>query len=255
MNLPELAIRRHVLTYMVNGLIVLFGIIAFFELGVARMPNVDIPLITITTVQPGGNPTVIDSSITNIIERKVNSIPGIDFVKSASTPSVSSVQLNFHLSKDIDVAFNEVQTKVNQILTELPADADPPVIAKVETDAQAVIWLHLQGNRTIQQLNMYGQNVLRRQLEKIDGVGDIFIGGLRERTLRVELQPDRLIAMGMTVEDVINAFRNEHILLPGGFLTSAVSERLLKLDLEYHSARELGEIVIGYVDSLSLIHI
>jgi len=252
MNLPELAIRRHVLTYMVNGLIVLFGIIAFFELGVARMPNVDIPLITITTVQPGGNPTVIDSSITNIIERKVNSIPGIDFVKSASTPSVSSVQLNFHLSKDIDVAFNEVQTKVNQILTELPADADPPVIAKVETDAQAVIWLHLQGNRTIQQLNMYGQNVLRRQLEKIDGVGDIFIGGLRERTLRVELQPDRLIAMGMTVEDVINAFRNEHILLPGGFLTSAVSERLLKLDLEYHSARELGEIVIGYVDSSAI---
>jgi HAE1 family hydrophobic/amphiphilic exporter-1 len=231
---------------------VLFGIIAFFELGVARMPNVDIPLISITTVQPGGNPTVIDSSITNIIERKVNSIPGIDFVKSASTPGVSSVQLNFHLSKDIDVAFNEVQTKVNQILTELPADADPPVIAKVETDAQAVIWLHLQGNRTIQQLNMYGQNVLRRQLEKIDGVGDIFIGGLRERTLRVELQPDRLIAMGMTVEDVINAFRNEHILLPGGFLTSAVSERLLKLDLEYHSARELGEIVIGYVDSSAI---
>ena len=249
MNLPELAIRRHVLTYMVNGLLVLFGVIAFFQLGVARMPNVDIPLITITTVQPGGNPSVIDSSITNIIERKVNSIPGIDFVKSSSTPSVSVVRLNFKLSKNIDVAFNEVQTKVNQILTQLPADADPPVIAKVETDAQAVIWLHLQGNRTIQQLNVYGQNVLRRQLEKIDGVGDIFIGGMRERTLRVELQPDRLIAMGMTVQDVIVAFRNEHILLPGGFLTSASSERLLKLDLEYHSARELGEIVIGYVDS------
>ena len=252
MNLPELAIRRHVLTYMVNGLLVLFGIIAFFELGVARMPNVDIPLITITTVQPGGNPSVIDSSITNIIERKVNSIPGIDFVKSSSTPSVSVVQLNFKLSKDIDVAFNEVQTKVNQILTQLPADADPPVIAKVETDAQAVIWLHLQGNRTIQQLNMYGQNVLRRQLEKIDGVGDIFIGGMRERTLRVELQPDRLIAMGMTVQDVIVAFRNEHILLPGGFLSSESSERLLKLDLEYHSARELGEIVIGYLDGSAI---
>jgi len=226
MNLPELAIRRHVLTYMVNGLLVLFGVIAFFQLGVARMPNVDIPLITITTVQPGGNPTVIDTSITNII--------------------------NFKLSKDIDVAFNEVQTKVNQILTQLPADADPPVIAKVETDAQAVIWLHLQGNRTIQQLNMYGQNVLRRQLEKIDGVGDIFIGGMRERTLRVELQPDRLIAMGMTVQDVVMAFRNEHILLPGGFLTSASSERLLKLDLEYHSARELGKIVIGYVDGSAI---
>ncbi|MBL4622249.1 MAG: efflux RND transporter permease subunit [Immundisolibacteraceae bacterium] len=252
MNLPELAIRRHVLTYMVNGLLVLFGIIAFFQLGVARMPNVDIPLITITTVQPGGNPSVIDSSITNIIERKVNSIPGIDFVKSSSTPSVSVVQLNFKLSKDIDVAFNEVQTKVNQILTQLPADADSPVIAKVETDAQAVIWLHLQGNRTIQQLNVYGQNVLRRQLEKIDGVGDIFIGGMRERTLRVELQPDRLIAMGMTVQDVIVAFRNEHILLPGGFLTSRASERLLKLDLEYHSARELGEIVIGYIDGSAI---
>lgn len=252
MNLPELAIRRHVLTYMVNGLLLLFGVIAFFQLGVARMPNVDIPLITITTIQPGANPTIVDTSITNIIERKVNSVPGIDFVKSSSTPSVSVVRLNFHLSKDIDVAFNEVQTKVNQILTELPADAEPPVIAKVETDAQAVIWLHLQGNRTIQQLNVYGQNVLRRQIEKIDGVGDVYIGGSRERTLRVELQPDRLIAMGMTVQDVVTAFRNEHILLPGGFLTSAASERLIKLDLEYHSPRELGEIVIGYFDGSAI---
>ena len=139
MNLPELSIRRPVLTYMVNGLLVLFGLIAFFQLGVARMPNVDIPLITITTVQPGANPTVIDSSITNLVERRVNSIPGIDFVKSSSTPGVSVVRLNFKLSKDIDVAFNEVQTKVNQILDQLPSDSEPPVIAKVETDAQAVI--------------------------------------------------------------------------------------------------------------------
>ena len=254
MNLPELSIRRPVLTYMVNGLLVLFGLIAFFQLGVARMPNVDIPLITITTVQPGANPTVIDSSITNLVERRVNSIPGIDFVKSSSTPGVSVVRLNFKLSKDIDVAFNEVQTKVNQILDQLPSDSEPPVIAKVETDAQAVIWLHLQGNRTIQQLNVYAQNVLRRQIEKIDGVGDVFIGGLRERTLRVELKPDRLIALGMTVQDVIQGFRNEHILLPGGFLTSHSSERLLKLDLEYHSARALGDIVIGYLDG-SAIHL
>ncbi len=254
MNLPELSIRRPVLTYMVNGLLVLFGLIAFFQLGVARMPNVDIPLITITTVQPGANPTVIDSSITNLVERRVNSIPGIDFVKSSSTPGVSVVRLNFKLSKDIDVAFNEVQTKVNQILDQLPSDSEPPVIAKVETDAQAVIWLHLQGNRTIQQLNVYAQNVLRRQIEKIDGVGDVFIGGMRERTLRVELKPDRLIALGMTVQDVIQGFRNEHILLPGGFLTSHSSERLLKLDLEYHSARALGDIVIGYLDG-SAIHL
>ncbi|HBG51618.1 MAG TPA: AcrB/AcrD/AcrF family protein, partial [Gammaproteobacteria bacterium] len=141
MNLPELSIRRHVLAYMLNAVLVLFGIIGFRDLGVDRFPNVDIPVISITTIQPGANPSVVDASITNIIERQVNSVPGIKNIRSSSTPGVSVVAINFELEKDVDVAFNEVQAKVNQVLNQLPTDADPPIVAKLETSSQPILWL------------------------------------------------------------------------------------------------------------------
>lgn len=252
MNLPEISIHRHVLAYMMSGVILLFGVISYFSIGVDRYPHIEIPIISITTVQRGANPEILDASVTNIIERKVNSIPGIDFVQSSSTPGVSVVTMSFHLYKDIDVAFNEVQAKVNQVRNLLPDDADPPVVAKVEITAAPIFWLHLQGNRTLQQLTLYAQNVLRRQLETIDGVGDILIGGARDRTIRVEIMPERLVALGLTVQDLLSAFKAEHLLMPGGFLTSKHSEKLIKLDLEYHNPRQLAKMVVGFKDGAPL---
>lgn len=237
MSLPELSINRHVLAYMLSGVIVLFGIVSYRSLGVDRFPHIDFPIVSVTTAQPGANPEVIDASITNIIERQVNSVPGIDYIQSSSTPGVSQVTITFKLEKDIDVAFQEVQSKVSQVVAQLPEDADPPVVAKVEADATPILWLHILGDRTLQQLNTFVSNTLRRQIETIDGVGDIRIGGLRPRNIRVEVQPERLSAHGLTVQDVLDAFRNEHLLLPGGFVTSRTQERLLKLDIEYHSPR------------------
>ncbi|MEA3219679.1 efflux RND transporter permease subunit [Immundisolibacter sp.] len=252
MSLPELSINRHVLAYMLSGVIVLFGIVAYRALGVDRFPQIDFPIVSVTTTQPGANPEVIDASITNIIERQVNSVPGIDYIQSSSTPGVSQVTITFKLEKDIDVAFQEVQSKVSQVVANLPDDADPPVVAKVEADATPILWLHILGDRTLQQLNTFVTNTLRRQIETIDGVGDIRIGGLRPRNIRVEVHPERLSAHGLTVQDVLDAFRNEHLLLPGGFVTSRTQERLLKLDIEYHSPRELQNMVIGYRDGAEI---
>ncbi|GAB4351503.1 MAG: efflux RND transporter permease subunit [Immundisolibacter sp.] len=248
MSLPELSINRHVLAYMLSGVIVLFGLVAFRTLGVDRFPHVDFPIVSVTTSQRGANPEIIDASITNIIERQVNSVPGIDYIQSSSTPGVSQVVITFKLQKDIDVAFQEVQSKVSQVVAQLPEDADPPVVAKVEADATPIYWMHILGDRTLQQLNTYVSNTLRRQIETIDGVGDIRIGGLRERNIRVEVSPERLSAHGLTVQDLLDAFRNEHVLLPGGFVTSQTQERLLKLDLEYHKPRQLQNLVVGYED-------
>ena len=252
MSLPELSINRHVLAYMFSGVIVLFGIVAYGALGVDRFPHIDFPIVSVTTTQPGANPEVIDASITNIIERQVNSVPGIDYIQSSSTPGVSQVTITFKLEKNIDVAFQEVQSKVSQVVANLPDDADPPVVAKVEADATPILWLHILGDRTLQQLNTFVTNTLRRQIETIDGVGDIRIGGLRPRNIRVEVHPERLSAHGLTVQDVLDAFRNEHLLLPGGFVTSRTQERLLKLDIEYHSPRELQNMVIGYEDGAQI---
>ncbi len=233
---------------MASAVFVLFGLVAYGRIGVDRFPRVEFPVISVTTVLPGANPDVVDSSITNIIETAVNSVPGIDYIQSRSGPSVSNVAITFNLSKDIDVAFSEVQAKVNQVLRQLPEDADPPVVLKVEVGASAVIWLALQGDRTTQQLNQYARQVIKKRLETIDGVGQVIIGGERRRNIRVDLDLDRMAGLGVTAQDVRNAFRSEHVQLPGGFLVSGAGERLIKLDLEYHSAEALGELIVRYAD-------
>jgi HAE1 family hydrophobic/amphiphilic exporter-1 len=248
MKLAELSVRRHVLAFMASAVFVLFGLVAYQRIGVDRFPRIEFPVISVTTVLPGANPDVVDSSITNIIETAVNSVPGIDYIQSRSSPSVSNVAITFNLSKDIDVAFSEVQAKVNQVLRQLPDDADPPVVLKVEVGAAAVMWLALQGDRTTQQLNQYARQVVKKRLETVDGVGQVIIGGERRRNIRVNLDLDRMAGLGVTAQDVRDAFRTEHVQLPGGFLVSGPGESLIKLDLEYHSPDALGELIVRYGD-------
>src|SRR5512139_3681683 len=208
MKLAELSVRRHVFALMANLVFVLFGVVAYNRIGVDRFPRIEFPVISVTTVLPGANPDVVDASVTNIIETAVNSVPGIDFIQSRSSPGVSNVVLTFELAKDIDVAFSETQAKVNQVLRQLPDDADPPVVLKVEVGASAVMWLSLQGDRTPQQLNQYARQVIKKKLETIDGVGQVYIGGERRRTIRVDVQPERMAALGVTAQDIRAAFRN-----------------------------------------------
>ncbi len=252
MSLPQLAIRRHVLALMLSLLMVLFGWVSYDRLGVDRFPDIDFPMISVTTAVPGGNPDVIDSSVTNVIEGTVNSVPGIDRIQSSSSPGVSVVNIQFNLEKDVDVAFNEVQAKVNQVLDQLPDDAETPVVAKVEVDASPVMWLSLQGDRTQQQLNQYADNVLRKELETIDGVGEVRLGGRRDRTIRVNLDLERMNAQRVTVGELVEGFETEHVQFPGGFLVSEQTEGMLKLDLEFHSIEELEEMVVASRDGANV---
>jgi len=245
MTLPELSIKRHVLAWMLSGVLVLFGLVAYNRIGVDRFPDIDFPMVSVTTVLEGAQPDVVDASITSIIEEKVNSIPGIEHVISQSSPGVSIVNVQFTLKKDINVAFNEVQAKVNQVLRQLPDGVDPPVVAKVEVGAAPVMWLALTGNRTLQQLNQYARNVIKKRLENIDGVGEIRIGGKRERTIRIWLNPERMHALNVSVADVTHAFRSEHVQFPGGFLVGGRREYLINLDMEFHHIRALRDMVVA----------
>ncbi len=245
MTLPELSIKRHVLAWMLSAVIILFGIISYQRIGVDRLPAIDFPIITVNTTLRGANPDVIDTSITSVIEAAINTTPGIDHIQSASSPGVSSINITFSLSKNIDVAYSEVQSKVNQVLRRLPADTDPPVIQKVDTNASPVIWLALSGDRTIQQLNLYANNVLKKKFETINGVGEVTLGGRRDRVIRVNINPERMAAYKLTANDLISAFNREHIQLPGGFLVSAQAEKLLKLDLEFHTIQDLSNLTVA----------
>ena len=125
-SLPELSIQRHVFAYMLSGALLLFGVISFDRIGVDRFPKIDFPAISIRTVLPGASPEIIDSSIANIIETSVNSVPGIEHIRSTAAPGVSVVIVRFGLDKDVDIGFNEVQAKINQILPRLPKEAPEP---------------------------------------------------------------------------------------------------------------------------------
>ena len=246
MSLPEVSVRRFVFAIMINLVIVLFGLISANRISIDRSPDIDFSLISVTTILPGANPDVVDSSVTNIIESAVNSIPGIDDVRSRSAPGVSNVFIQFLLEKDLDIAFNEVQSKVGQINSQLPDDAETPIISKIETGEIPIIWLALRGNRTLQDLSVYAKNTVKRKLETINGVGSVVIGGEQERNIRVNLDFDRMSAFGITVQDIVMAFKNEHIKLPGGFLIDNSKEDLLKLDLESHNVEEIENIIITY---------
>jgi HAE1 family hydrophobic/amphiphilic exporter-1 len=247
-TLPELSIRRHVLAWMLNAVLVLMGIIGYQRLGMDRYPYIEFPVISVTTALKGANPDIVDASITNLIEGAVNSVPGIEHIQSTSSPGVSVVNITFNLEKKIDVAFNEVQAKVNQVLRRLPDDVDPPVVAKVETNAQPIMWLALQGDRTQQQLNQYAANVIKKRLETIDGVGEVRLGGRRDRTIRVNLLPTRMAALSVTAQDISEAFAREHLQLAGGFIVGRATESLVKLDLEFHKADELAQLIVAYRD-------
>jgi HAE1 family hydrophobic/amphiphilic exporter-1 len=251
-SLPELAINRHIFAYMLSGVLLLFGLISFDRIGVDRFPEIEFPMISIRTILPGASPEIIDSSVTNIIETKVNSVPGIEHIQSTSAPGVSVIVVRFGLDKQVDVAFNEVQAKVNQVLPELPRQTDPPVVAKVEFGSLPIMWLALTGDRTLQQLNQYARNIIKKRLETIDGIGEIRLGGERRRTIRVNLDPDRMAAFGIAVNDVVGAFATEHVRLQGGFLVGGEREELVQLDIEYHSPEELEALIVAYPEGAPL---
>jgi HAE1 family hydrophobic/amphiphilic exporter-1 len=235
---------------MLSAAMLLFGYIGLIGVGLDRLPNVEPPMITVTTVNPGASPEIMDASVSSVIESAVNAVAGIVHIESRSTPGVSEVWVEFVLTKNPDIAFNEVQSKVNQVINDLPREAETPIVAKMDFQSEPVVWLVLQGDRSLGELNKLARTSIKRQLENINGVGGVVIGGGRERKIRVDLDLQRMSALGITAQDVMTAFAREHLQLPGGFLVDGMLEKLLHLDLEYHSTRELAELVVMWRDQV-----
>jgi HAE1 family hydrophobic/amphiphilic exporter-1 len=246
MTLPEFSIKRHVFTLMVSMVLVLFGIIGFSRLGLDRFPKIDFPAVTVTTTMKGADPDIIDKNITDVIEEACSQVPGVKSITSNSALGASVVAVEFDLDKNLDVAYQEVKAKVDAVVKRLPDDADPPVVRKVEVGASAVIWLALQGDRTVQQLNTYAEEIIKPRLETISGVGDILIGGQIKRTIRIWLDNERLHAFNLSPLEVRNAFVREHISLPGGFLGGESRELLIKFDAEFETVKAMNKLVVAY---------
>ncbi|MDO8703989.1 MAG: efflux RND transporter permease subunit, partial [Sulfuricaulis sp.] len=246
MTLPEFSIKRHVFTLMVSLVLVLFGIIGLTRLGLDRFPKIDFPAVTVTTTMQGADPDIVDKNITDIIEEACNQVPGVKSIISNSSLGASVVGIEFELEKNLDVAYQEVKAKVDAVVKRLPDDADPPVVRKVEVGATAVIWVALEGDRTLQQLNSYAEEVIKPRFETINGVGDVLIGGQIKRTIRIWLDNERLHAFNLSPLEVRNAFTREHISIPGGFLQGQSRELLIKFDAEFETVKAMDRLVVAY---------
>jgi HAE1 family hydrophobic/amphiphilic exporter-1 len=246
MWLADTSVKRPVFATMVIMALVVLGVVSYPEIGVDLMPKVDYPIVTVSTHLKGASPEVIDVDVTDKIEGAVNTINGVKSITSSSTEGDSRVTVEFVLERDIDLAVQDVREKVASIRSKLPQDIDEPRIAKVDPDATAVLWLNLSGQKTVRELSTYVDEVLKEQFQRINGVGDIQLGGLQLRQVRVWLDSDKLRAFGITANDVMGALQRQNVELPSGRIESLSKEYTVKVKGEFVNVSDFNDLVIAY---------
>lgn len=216
--LAEICVHRPVFATVIVLFLTVVGGFSFFTLGVDRFPKIDLPTISVRTSNPGAAPAEIESEITDIIEGALNTVPGVEEMKSSSSRGSSNVTLTFNLEKDPDQAFQEVQQKLSTISNRLPESADPPVAQKSDPDSQPVLQYVVSAPRNVIELSNLVENLIQERIESADGVGEVFLYGARQPQVRINVNPDRLRAFNISVTEVSNAIRSQNQELPGGNL-------------------------------------
>lgn len=218
MDIAELSVKRPVLATVMSIIIVLFGLIGFNYLGVREFPSIDPPVITVRTSYTGANADVIQSQITEPLEKAINGIDGIRTLSSSSNQGSSIITVEFNLSANLEAAANDVRDKVSQAVKQLPQDIDaPPVVSKADANSDAIISMTLKSDtRSLLEVSDYAENVLSQNLQTISGVSGVQIWGQRRFAMRIRLWPDKLAAYSLTPLDVKQALDKENVDLPSG---------------------------------------
>ncbi|MCK9362319.1 MAG: efflux RND transporter permease subunit [Syntrophales bacterium] len=246
MWLADTSVKRPVFATMFIMALVVLGVVSYPEIGVDLFPKVDFPIVTISTHLNGASPEVIDVDITDKIEGAVNTINGVKSITSSSTEGGSRITVEFVLERDIDLAVQDVREKVALIRNKLPEDIEEPRIAKVDPDATAVMWLNLAGQKSVRDISTYVDEVLKEKLQRINGVGDIQLWGLRLRQVRVWLDAKRLKAYGLTAGDIASALQRQNIELPAGRIESLTKEYTVKIKGEFPNVAAFNDLVVAY---------
>src|SRR6476646_8752195 len=242
--LAALCVRRPVFATVLILSLTVIGAFSFLQLGVDRFPKVDFPTVLVTTVQNGAAPEQVETEITDKIEEAVNTISGIDELRSVSSEGISQVIVSFVLDKDTDVAAQEVRDKVNGVLPQLPRTIDPPRVDKFDPDAAPVLSLALSAKKPVRDITEYADKVLRRQLESVNGVGQVLILGGRQRQVNIWLDADRLRAYNLTVTDVSRALAAQNIEIPGGRVDQGPQSVTLRTRGRVQTVAEFNDIVV-----------
>lgn len=245
MVLSDISVKRPVLATVISLLIVVLGLASMLDLPVREYPNIDPPVVSVTTTYTGATPEIIDTEVTEVIEAAVSGVDGIRSIVSESRDGRGQTTIEFQLSRDVDAAANDVRDAVNRVIDRLPDEADSPVVQKTDADARPMMWLPLTSERFSQlEMSDYAERFLVDRLSVIEGVAGIMIGGQRRYAMRVWLDRRAMAARNLTVEDVEAALRRGNVELPAGRIESVTRELTVRTDTRLRTAEEFRRLVI-----------
>lgn len=245
MKLPEISIRRPVLATMMSLALVLFGAISLSRLPVRELPDIDPPIVNVTTVYPGANASVVETEITERLEEAVNNVPGIKTLTSESREQVSNITIEFNLSRSIDIAAQDVRDRVSRIRGRLPENIDEPVISKQDSDARPIIWVGMSSDRfTPIQLTELAEKQIKNRLQTVEGVSSIYIGGEQRFAIRLWLDSQKMAAHQVTILDVQTALQEQNVELPSGRVENWDREMTIQTKGELKTVEEFNQLVI-----------
>ena len=256
MTLADISIRNHVFAWILMFALIGFGVLCFTGfgtvfrgLGISQNPDVDFPVVNISISWEGASPEIMETDVVDLVEEAVTSVEGVKEVSSSSRQGQGNITVEFELERDIDVALQDVQSKLSQLQRRLPVGIDPPIVSKTNPEDEPIMRLALAGSRPPTFVADYIRNVIRPQLQTISGVGEIQLQGFRDRNVRVWFDAVKLEAQGLTVQDVNRAIEREHLEVPAGRIESAAREMNVRAEGEAIDVEGFRNLVITYRDS------
>ena len=246
MILSDISVTRPVLATVLSLLLVAFGLVAFDRLPLREYPDIDPPVVSIETVYPGAAANVVETRITQLIEDRIAGVEGIRTVESSSQDGRSEITVQFDIDRDIDGAANDIRDRVSGILDQLPVEAEPPDIQKVDSNEDVIMWLNLVSDRmTVPELTDYARRYLVDRFSVLDGVARVRVGGNQTYAMRVWIDRSALAARGLTVADVEAALRAENLELPAGSVESIDRQFTVRLERSFRDAEDFGQLVLA----------
>lgn len=249
----EVCIRRPVFATVLSLVLVLLGIVSYSRLSVREYPNVDEPTVSVTTTYPGASPTIVETQVTQVLEGSIAGIAGIDILESTSRSETSRITIRFRQDVNPDEAANDVRDRVSRVRGRLPDEIDEPIIAKVEADAQAVIYLVFTSNQmTALEITDYVDRYVVDRLKNLTGVADVQIFGERRYAMRIWMDRERLAAYALTVQDIEEALRSQNVEIPSGRIESQEREFSVLSRTGLTTAEQFREVVVKRADGFQV---
>ena len=256
MTLSDVCIRRPVFATVLSLIVVLLGLMAYDRLNVREYPNIDVPIVTVQVTYPGASPEIMESQVAQPVEDVLSGIEGVDFVTSISRAENTQITAQFRLGRSADEAANDVRDRLGRVRNLLPDEVDEPIVQKVEADAQPVVWIafHSQQHSAMEITDVL-ERVIKDRLQTIPGVSEVQVRGARTFSMRIWLDPEKLAAHNLTVQDVEDALRRQNVEIPAGRIESREREFSVLSETDLRTPEQFNELILddsqGYLLRLS----